>query len=113
MVQEVQLDVQINEWFGGFYNLIQKCHTKPNTVELPDYFIQLFSFLKIAAVLIIVAVFVDFYRYVFRWRTATFEYYTDNWHKLRHIEELLKITKNAMRLQKLWKTLGLNLFVPY
>jgi len=34
---KVQLDVQINEWFGDFYNLIQKALGKPNSITMDEY----------------------------------------------------------------------------
>ena len=34
---KVQLDVQINEWFGAFYDLVQKILAKPGTVTLPEF----------------------------------------------------------------------------
>ena len=30
----VYLDVQINEWFGDFYNMLQKALATPNSVTL-------------------------------------------------------------------------------
>ena len=29
---QVQLDVMINEWFGRFYNMVQKALTTPNAL---------------------------------------------------------------------------------
>ena len=31
---KVQLDVDINEWFGDFYNLIQKALGEPGSVSM-------------------------------------------------------------------------------
>ena len=108
---KVQLDVKINEWFGEFYNLIQTALTKPNSVSLPDYFIKLFSFLEIAALFIVVAIFIDFFarHYVFRWRTAMTEYYQENWHKLRHIEGASqRLQEDTMRFASIMENLGVK-----
>jgi peptide/bleomycin uptake transporter len=53
---QVQLDVMINNWFGTFYDTIQKALGTPNSVEIGDYFAQLTTFLIIAMVYIFVAV---------------------------------------------------------
>ena len=34
----VQLSLFINDWYGSFYNLIQRSVTNPNTVELSEYY---------------------------------------------------------------------------
>jgi len=34
----VQLSLFINDWYGSFYNLIQKSVTNPNTVKLSEYY---------------------------------------------------------------------------
>ena len=38
---KVELDVKINNWFGDFYNLIQKALSGPNNVMLDEYMAQL------------------------------------------------------------------------
>ena len=85
---QVQLDVQINEWFGDFYNTIQDALAKPGSVTEAELFTLLFSFSSIAGIYIAVAVISAFFikHYVFRWRTAMNDYYVVNWKKLRKIE---------------------------
>ena len=41
---QVQLDVQINEWFGEFYDVLQKALTEPNSVTLSEFISYLFTF---------------------------------------------------------------------
>ena len=71
MWYQVQLDVQINEWFGSFYNLIQLALESPESVTLTQYYSELFTFGKIAAIFIAVALGVSFFtsHWLFRWRT--------------------------------------------
>ena len=45
---QVQVDVKINEWFGGFYDLIQKALSTPNSVQLSEFNSFLLTFGKIA-----------------------------------------------------------------
>ena len=35
----VQLDVQITEWFGSFYDMLQKARGKPASITLDDCFV--------------------------------------------------------------------------
>ncbi|MBS9777283.1 MAG: putative transporter [Gammaproteobacteria bacterium] len=108
---KVKLDVKINEWFGNFYNTVQTALSKPNTVEFNDFLWQCLDFAKIAAVYILVAVLIDFFarHYVFRWRTAMTEYYTANWHRLRHIEGAAqRLQEDTMRFAKIMETLGVS-----
>lgn len=85
---QVQLDVEINEWFGSFYDTLQKALGEPGAISLGEYFLLLATFGKIAGIYIIVIVFADFFskHFVFRWRTAMNNYYMSHWAKLRHIE---------------------------
>ena len=54
---QVQLDVKINEWFGEFYDTLQKALTEPNSVSEKEFIGYLFTFAKIAALWIIIAVY--------------------------------------------------------
>lgn len=107
---KVQLDVKINEWFGDFFDMVQSALGKPNSVEFDAFIAQCFTFAKIAGVYIVIAVLLDFFvkHYVFRWRTAMNEYYTDNWHRLRHIEGASqRIQEDTMRFARITETLGI------
>jgi len=35
---QVQIDVAINEWFGGFYDLVQKALSAPGAITLGEFF---------------------------------------------------------------------------
>ena len=47
---QVQLDVKINEWFGDFYDTLQKALTTPNSVSETEFICYLFTFAKIAGI---------------------------------------------------------------
>ena len=78
---QVQLDVRINEWFGEFYDTLQKALTTPNSVTETEFIGYLFTFAKIAALWILIAVFTGFFtsHWVFRRRTSMANYYHDQW----------------------------------
>lgn len=108
---KVHLDVQINEWFGTFYDAIQQILKTPNSVSFPEFLAQLMTFAKIAGIYIIVAVLIDFFgrHYVFRWRTAMTEHYLAHWEKVRHIEGASqRVQEDTMRFAKIMETLGVS-----
>ena len=109
---KVQLDVKINEWFGTFYNTIQESLTTPGTNTFEEFLAQCLTFVEIAGIYIVVAVLLEFFikHYVFRWRTAMNDYYTANWHKLRHIEGAAqRVQEDTMRFARIMETLGVAL----
>lgn len=108
----VQLDVQINEWFGTFYDLVQKALAKPNSITLPEFWKQLSTFLSIAMIYVTVAVLVDFFvkHYIFRWRHAMNDYYMQHWQKLRHVEGAAqRVQEDTMRFARIMEGLGVDL----
>ena len=108
---QVQLDVLINNWFGSFYDLIQKSLGTPNAVTSSAYFAQLVTFLTIAMIYIFVAVFNAFLvsHYIFRWRTAMNDYYVVNWQRLRTIEGASqRVQEDTMRFASTVEDLGVS-----
>ena len=108
---QVELDVRINEWFGSFYNLIQKALAKPGAVSFDEYLGHLVTFGRIAGVYVLIAVLLDFFtkHYVFRWRTAMNDYYMANWHHVRHIEGASqRVQEDTMRFARIVEGLGVS-----
>jgi len=108
---KVELDVKINEWFGEFYNLIQKALSKPNTITIDEYMGQLSTFGYIAGLYVVIAVATDFFikHYVFRWRNAMNDYYAAHWHTVRHIEGASqRIQEDTMRFARMVEGLGVS-----
>ncbi len=108
---KVELDVKINEWFGEFYNLIQKALSKPNTITMDEYLGQLSTFGYIAGLYVVIAVATDFFikHYVFRWRNAMNDYYAAHWDTVRHIEGASqRIQEDTMRFARMVEGLGVS-----
>lgn len=108
---KVQLDVQVNEWFGDFYNAIQQALTNPGSVQAEDIYGYLWVFLRISATFIAVAILLEFFmrHYVFRWRTAMHNYYMANWDKVRHIEGASqRVQEDTMRFANIVERLGVS-----
>jgi peptide/bleomycin uptake transporter len=107
----VQLDVRINEWFGTFYDVVQKALAKPGSITIGEYWKQLSTFLEIAMVFVLVAVVLDFFtkHYIFRWRQAMNDYYMAHWEKLRHIEGAAqRVQEDTMRFASIMEGLGVE-----
>lgn len=106
---QVELDVMINEWFGSFYDTVQKALGEPGSITLGEYFLLLATFGKIAAIYIFVAVFLRFFtkHFTFRWRTAMNDYYMTHWSKLRRIEGAAqRVQEDTMRFAEIVEGLG-------
>jgi len=108
----VQLDVRINEWFGTFYDLLQKALDKPGSITADQYWQQVATFLSIAMIYVTVAVVVDFFikHYVFRWRQAMNQYYMAHWERLRTVEGAAqRVQEDTMRFASIVQGLGVDL----
>lgn len=108
----VQLDVKINEWFGTFYDLLQKALATPNSITPDQFWGQVMTFTSIAMVYITIAVLMDFLvkHYVFRWRKAMNDYYMAHWQRLRTIEGAAqRVQEDTMRFARIMEGLGVEL----
>ena len=72
---QVKIDVEINEWFGVFYDMIQKALSSPNAITIEEYWSSLLSFITLAGVYVAVYVAV---------------YDTKNHHKIHNKKEYKK-----------------------
>ena len=105
----VQLDVMINNWFGTFYNLVQKALGDANSVTLGEYYAALGEFLVIALFYVLLVTAIHFFtqHYVFRWRTAMNDYYTGMWPRVRKIEGASqRVQEDTQRFASIMETLG-------
>jgi peptide/bleomycin uptake transporter len=108
---KVQLDVRINEWFGSFYNLIQKALAKPGAITTEEYFAELATFGGIAGLYVFIGVLTDFFvkHYVFRWRSAMNEFYTAHWPTVRGIEGASqRVQEDTARFARIMEDLGIS-----
>ncbi len=109
---QVQLDVKINQWFGEFYDTLQKALTEPNSVSEKDFIAYLFTFAKIAAVYILVVIFSDYFtsHWTFRWRTAMADFYHDKWDEASSIEGASqRVQEDTLKFARITEGLGAEL----
>ncbi|OTG63476.1 peptide antibiotic transporter SbmA [Acinetobacter silvestris] len=105
----VQVGVLINAWYNPFYDLIQKMLEHGGDVK--DLYLGVLTFLYIAMVAVTLSILNSFFvsHYIFRWRTAMNEYYTEHWIRLRHIEGASqRIQEDTMRFATTMENLGVN-----
>lgn len=110
---QVDLSVQINDWYGEFYNMIQKALSAPNQITLDEFFGVMTGFIKLASFWILIQVGTSFFtsHYVFRWRTAMNNFYMQNWTVLRKVEGAAqRVQEDTMRFASIVESLGVHFF---
>jgi len=106
---QVKIDVKINEWFGVFYDMIQKALATPNAVTLQEYFASLLSFITLAGMYIALYVAISFFtaHFLFRWRTAMVEWYHSVYDKARTIEGASqRVQEDTIKFTRIMEGLG-------
>ena len=109
---QVKIDVKINEWFGKFYDMIQKALAKPNAITMSEYWESLFSFISLAGLYVAVYVIISFFtaHYLFRWRAAMVEWYHSVYDKARKIEGAAqRVQEDTIKFSRIMETLGTSL----
>jgi len=107
----VQVSVAINAWYVPFWDLIQKMLSNGGG-NLSALYSETLVFLYIAMVAVTLAVINAFFtsHYVFRWRSAMNEYYTEHWEQLRHVEGASqRVQEDTMRFATILEDLGVEL----
>ena len=109
---QVKIDVKINEWFGKFYDMIQKALSKPNSITMEEYWDSLFSFISLAGLYVSVYVIMIFFtaHYLFRWRTAMVEWYHSVYDKASKIEGAAqRVQEDTIKFSRIMESLGTSL----
>ena len=108
----VYVDVQINKWFGEFYDVLQKALSEPGSVSLSEFLGWCYKFAKLAAIYILVLIFSDFFtsHYTFRWRTAMADFYHNKWDKAHSIEGASqRVQEDTLKFARIMEGLGVEL----
>ena len=108
---QVQVSVEINRWYGPFYDLIQAALSKSSPITLEQFYNQLATFAQFAFIAVAVGVLTRFFvsHYIFRWRSAMNHYYTEHWDKLRSIEGASqRVQEDTMRFASTMEGLGVS-----
>jgi len=105
---QVTITVKINQWYKGFYDILQK----PMESSLAIFWDKIFEFVYLALPYVILATFTAYFTrlYAFRWREAiTFDYmpiWTSGRAKVEGSAQRLQ--EDTMRFAKIVESLGLQ-----
>jgi len=106
---QVKIDVKINEWFGLFYDMIQKALASPNAITIEEYWASLASFITLAGMYVALYVAISFFtaHFLFRWRTAMVEWYHSVYDKARKIEGASqRVQEDTIKFTRIMESLG-------
>ncbi|HEY8596347.1 MAG TPA: peptide antibiotic transporter SbmA [Devosiaceae bacterium] len=107
----VQISAWLNDWYGQFYDLIQKALATPNSVTLDQFFGFILTVAIVLTVNITILVLNSFLNshYLFRWRRAMTFYYMANWKSVRHVEGAAqRIQEDTRDFVSIVENLGLS-----
>ena len=109
---QVKIDVEINKWFGEFYDMIQKALSKPNSITIEEYWESLFSFISLAGLYVSVYVIISFFtaHFLFRWRAAMVEWYHSVYERASKIEGAAqRVQEDTIKFSRIMESLGTSL----
>jgi peptide/bleomycin uptake transporter len=108
----VQASVAINQWRRPFGDTLQAALNKDTSATTEQFYDLIMIFGQIAFLIIFVFVITRFVvsHYIFRWRTAMNNYYTEQWKNVRHIEGASqRVQEDTMRFASIMEGLGVSL----
>ena len=106
---QVQLDAFINDWQGGFFNVLQQALSQPKSVTPEQYWPYVITLMAVLLPNIIFLVILAFFNshYVFRWRKAMTFYYMNYWPTVRTTEGAAqRVQEDTMRFASIVEDLG-------
>lgn len=105
---QVQLTVQINKWYGGFYNMLQKATEH----HVDEFWQQMLMFGKLAFPYVLIATLTAYFTrlYSFKWREAMTFSYVERWQQVdSEIEgSSQRIQEDIYRFARIVESLGLQ-----
>ena len=109
LLAQTWIDVKINEWYKGFYDLLQK----PTENDISDFWDGIFTFLKLAIPYVIIYTITNYFTrlYAFRWREAMTFAYMPYWKKIDAKVEgaSQRIQEDCMNFAKIVESIGLQI----
>ena len=105
---QVELTVKINEWYGSFYNILQKATEH----EIKEFWEQMVMFAKLAFPYVIIATLTAYFTriYAFKWREAMTFSYVSKWQEVEEEVEgaSQRLQEDIYRFARIFETLGLQ-----
>jgi peptide/bleomycin uptake transporter len=109
---QVKIDVEINKWFGQFYDMIQKALSKPNSITIEAYWESLFSFISLAGLYVSVYVIISYFtaHFLFRWRASMVDWYHSVYERASKIEGAAqRVQEDTIKFSRIMESLGTSL----
>jgi len=108
LIVQVELTVKINEWYGRFYNMLQKATEH----QLQEFWQELLIFGYIAFPYVLIATLTSYFTrlYAFRWREAMTFSYVSQWQTVEEEVEgaSQRIQEDIYRFARIVESLGLQ-----
>jgi len=105
---QVELTVRINEWYGAFYNLLQKATEH----KVAEFWQEMINFAKIAFPYVLIATLTGYFTrlYSFKWREAMTFSYVEKWQQVEEEVEgaSQRIQEDIYRFARIVESLGLQ-----
>ena len=109
LLAQTWIDVKINEWYKGFYDILQK----PLENDISDFWDGILTFLKLAIPYVIIYTITNYFTrlYAFRWREAMTFAYMPYWREIDAKVEgaSQRIQEDCMNFAKIVESIGLQI----
>jgi len=109
LLAQTFIDVKINEWYKGFYDLLQK----PTENDISDFWDGILTFLKLAIPYVVIYTITNYFTrlYAFRWREAITFAYMPYWKEIDSRVEgaSQRIQEDCMNFAKIVESIGLQI----
>ncbi len=108
LLAQTWIDVKINEWYKGFYDLLQKATES----DVSEFYDGIYLFMKLAIPYVIIYTITNYFTrlYAFRWREAMTFAYMPYWKKIDSKVEgaSQRIQEDCMNFAKIVESIGLQ-----
>tara|TARA_B100001123_G_C15171845_1_gene971733 strand:+ start:239 stop:1240 length:1002 start_codon:yes stop_codon:yes gene_type:complete len=109
LLAQTWIDVKINEWYKGFYDLLQKATER----DVSEFYDGILLFMKLAIPYVIIYTITNYFTrlYAFRWREAMTFAYMPYWKKVDAKVEgaSQRIQEDCMNFAKIVESIGLQI----
>ena len=109
LIAQTWIDVKINEWYKGFYDLLQKAAES----DVSEFYDGLFLFMKLAIPYVIIYTITNYFTrlYAFRWREAMTFSYMPYWKEIDAKVEgaSQRIQEDCMNFARIVESIGLQI----
>ncbi len=106
---QVQISAWVNDWQGGFFNVLQQALNEPGSVSPEQYWPYVVTLFAVLTPNILFLIALNFFtsHYVFRWRKAMTSYYMAHWPAIHTTEGAAqRVQEDTMRFASIMEDLG-------